>query len=314
MQHTDAARRLADVVRAVRPPLPINVASSFASLEGRTALVTGVTDGSMGHGVALALARQGCAVACVDVASHKQSLCRACDSITAISGNATLAITADCTNRAELAAAFAEATEHLGPIRIVVAAVGGMGYTGGRGAGEEVKDADRFVDADLSSGFADLVQTTQFATYHTCQLAAQTMLTQGSGGRIIVIGSVMSDMGRAGSAACAFITDSFRCSSRLLLTAARTPCRYCKQGSHQAIREGPCYRAGTKCDYCKHHTARRDRHSGPATVRACCFSLAKADPRHPPTTHRHRSLALHAFTVRWNNAPQGRATERSRCG
>ena len=28
------------------------------------------------------------------------------------------------------------------------------------------------------------------------------MLRQGSGGRIIVIGSVMSDMGRPGSAAC----------------------------------------------------------------------------------------------------------------
>ena len=73
----------------------------------------------MGHGIALALARQGCAVACVDVSSHEQSLRRACDSITVSTGRTALALTADCTNRAELAAAFAQATEQLGPLRIV---------------------------------------------------------------------------------------------------------------------------------------------------------------------------------------------------
>ena len=59
----------------------------------------------MGHGIALALARQGCAVACVDVASHEHSLRRACDSITASTGSTATAFTADCTDRAELAAA-----------------------------------------------------------------------------------------------------------------------------------------------------------------------------------------------------------------
>ena len=211
MQHSsNTARRVGEVARAVCSTAPAAVSTctgGFASLHGRTALVTGVTDGSMGHGIALALARQGCAVACVDVASHQESLRRACDSITSSTGSTTLALTADCTDRPELAAAFAEATAQLGSLRIVVAAVGGMGYTGGRGAGEEVKDASSFVAANLSGGFADIVQTTQFATYHTCQLAAQTMIKQGAGGRIIVIGSVMSDMGRPGSAACAPLFD-----------------------------------------------------------------------------------------------------------
>jgi NAD(P)-dependent dehydrogenase (short-subunit alcohol dehydrogenase family) len=72
----------------------------------------------MGHGIALALARQGCAVACVDVASHEHSLRRACDSITASTGSTATAFTADCTDRAELAAAFLQATEQLGPLRI----------------------------------------------------------------------------------------------------------------------------------------------------------------------------------------------------
>eukprot|EP01043_Picozoa_sp_COSAG02_P036963 COSAG02_NODE_2745_length_8108_cov_2699.027469_4_plen_235_part_00 len=212
MQHSSnaATRRLGEVTRAVcpTPPAAVSTASGgFASLRGRSALVTGVTDGSMGHGIALALARQGCAVACVDVTSHQESLRRACDSITSSTGSTTLALTADCTDRAELAAAFAETTERLGSLHIVVAAVGGMGYTGGRGAGEEVKDADSFVAANLSGGFADVVQTTQFATYHTCQLAAEQMLKQGNGGRIIVIGSVMSEMGRPGSAACAPLFD-----------------------------------------------------------------------------------------------------------
>ena len=39
------------------------------------------------------------------------------------------------------------------------------------------------------------------------------MLRQGSGGRIIVIGSVMSDMGRPGSAACEAPTTSPLCAS-----------------------------------------------------------------------------------------------------
>ena len=34
----------------------------FGSLAGRNALVTGVSEGSMGHGIAKALARQGCQV------------------------------------------------------------------------------------------------------------------------------------------------------------------------------------------------------------------------------------------------------------
>ena len=72
----------------------------------------------MGHGIALALARQGCAVACVDVASHEHSLRRACDSITASAGSTATAFTADGTDRAELAAAFLQATEQLGPLRI----------------------------------------------------------------------------------------------------------------------------------------------------------------------------------------------------
>ena len=156
----------------------------------------------------------------------------------------------------------------------VVAAVGGMGYTGGRSAGDEVKDANRFVDADLSGGFADLVQTTQFATYHTCQLAAQTMLRHGDGGRIIVIGSVMSDMGRAGSAACAprlraNCFNAIRCLCgclRVLLHFAR---RHGEQSSHQAVCQGPGDRARPSCNNCQHHSARCDRHDWSASV-SCC--------------------------------------------
>ena len=170
-----AARRLRSLARALAPSAQ-PAAGGFASLDGRVALVTGVTDGSMGHGIALALARQGCSVACVDVASHEESLRRAADGITAETGAATLAITADCTDRAELESAFT-AAEALGELRIAVAAVGGMGYTGGRGAGQEVKDAASFVEADLAGGFADLIQTTQFATCQpppSCTAASQS--------------------------------------------------------------------------------------------------------------------------------------------
>ena len=41
--------------------------------------------------------------------------------------------------------------------------------------------------------------TTQFSSWHTAQCAAQRMAAQGSGGRIILIGSVMADMAAPGA-------------------------------------------------------------------------------------------------------------------
>ena len=182
------------------------------------ALVTGVSHGSMGHGIALALARKGCQVACIDVLSHEESLRAATAEITAATGQRCLPLTADCTNRDELTVAFGQAIAELGNLRVVVAAVGGAGYTGSRSPGQEVQDSPTFTTSDLGGGFSDMITTTQFATYHTMQLAAQAMLAHGETARLIIIGSVMADMGRSGSAAYAVSKAAVRQLSKVLAT------------------------------------------------------------------------------------------------
>ena len=107
------------------------------SLRGRAALVTGVSDGSMGHGIALALAAQGAAfVVCVDVPHHRASLATACAKVEAAAakpgGCKALPFEADCTDRAALDELFVAAAAAVGgAIHVVVATVGGGGYTAG---------------------------------------------------------------------------------------------------------------------------------------------------------------------------------------
>jgi NAD(P)-dependent dehydrogenase (short-subunit alcohol dehydrogenase family) len=46
-----------------------------------------------------------------------------------------------------------------------------------------------------------ILALTQFATFYTCREAAKHMRSQGGGGRIIIIGSVMSEFAAVGSTA-----------------------------------------------------------------------------------------------------------------
>ena len=149
-----------------------------------------------------------------------------------MSGVQALPLTADCTDRAQLEVAFAAAEAELGgPPTIVVAAVGGAGYTGGRKPGDEVAKGGlttAFAEEDIDGSLQDMITTTQFATYHTCQLAARGMLRHGAGGRILVIGSVMADMGRPGSAAYAGSKAAIRQMAKVqpwvVGSFSRTPC------------------------------------------------------------------------------------------
>ena len=64
--------------------------------------------------------------------------------------------------------------------------------------------AERKADSSsiLGMSFDDYLKTTtttQFSSWHTAQCAAQRMAAQGSGGRIILIGSVMADMAAPGA-------------------------------------------------------------------------------------------------------------------
>jgi NAD(P)-dependent dehydrogenase (short-subunit alcohol dehydrogenase family) len=265
-------------------------AAPFASLQGRCALVTGVSFGSMGHGIAAALASRGCRVACVDVAAHELSLRQACDDVSRQSGRGgassqPLPLVADCTDRQQLEAVFDEAVAAFGEqLHIVVAAVGGAGYTAQRAAaGQEVQDSSQFRDSDMSEtgSFTHMIQTTQWATYHTCQCAARRMLRHRSdnggdgrsGGRIIVIGSVMVGHG---SVSLRWVSDGdafVRACVRACVRAGRhgSPrlrCLRCLQGSSAAVHESARHRAGTGRDHVQRDPAWRDGHHRAAARRA----------------------------------------------
>ena len=79
------------------------------SLAGKSAVVTGAREGSMGHGIALALAELGANVCVCELPDRLASLDATVAGIEA-HGVRALAIGADCTNRADIEAMFTQAS------------------------------------------------------------------------------------------------------------------------------------------------------------------------------------------------------------
>jgi len=91
-------------------------------LAGRTALVTGASDG-LGLATATALAREGVRLA---IASRgKEKLGAASEAIRAATGVEVLALPADVTDREQCAALVESVASRLGPVEILVANAGG---------------------------------------------------------------------------------------------------------------------------------------------------------------------------------------------
>ena len=74
---------------------------------------------------------------------------------------------------------------------------------GGTVQGKAVSTAGKeYTVVDHSTeDYMGILALTQFATFYTCREAAKRMRAQGNGGRIIIIGSVMSNFAAKGSAA-----------------------------------------------------------------------------------------------------------------
>jgi NAD(P)-dependent dehydrogenase (short-subunit alcohol dehydrogenase family) len=74
---------------------------------------------------------------------------------------------------------------------------------GGTVQGKAVSTAGKeYTVVDHSTeDYMGILALTQFATFFTCREAAKRMRAQGDGGRIIIIGSVMSNFAAKGSAA-----------------------------------------------------------------------------------------------------------------
>ena len=180
---------------------------SLFRLDGKSALVTGVGLGTMGHGIAVCLARQGCNVACLGVEKFLGDLRQVCDSIEEDFGVTAIPVLGDVSVKESVEAAVDEAAARLGGLDISVATVGGGGAAGARFGGA-ADSADPSLGAGAKSvadsdweDYLRIVTVTQFSAIWTNGAAARHMVKQGRGGRIFFIGSVMQNGASKGAAA-----------------------------------------------------------------------------------------------------------------
>jgi glucose 1-dehydrogenase len=151
---------------------------------GKVALITGASRG-IGRGIALRLASEGADIV-VNYRSHPDE---AQDLIGQIGelGCRALPFQADVADRGAVERMFAAAIEHFGRLDIAVA-----------NAALSVREP---VIAAKWEHVLRTIEVSQFGVFHTCQLAAQQMVRQGRGGKIIIISSLHEEIAFPNSAA-----------------------------------------------------------------------------------------------------------------
>ncbi len=152
--------------------------------DSKVAVITGAARG-IGRGIALRLATEGADVVVVDV-SHPEEAEKVARLI-ATHGRRALVCQADVADRDAVESMFVRAVAEFGRIDIAVA-----------NAAISIREA--VIDAEWSHVQRTL-EVSQFGVFHTCQFAAQQMVRQGSGGKIIIISSVHAELAVPRSAA-----------------------------------------------------------------------------------------------------------------
>jgi glucose 1-dehydrogenase len=146
---------------------------------GKVALVTGAARG-IGRGVALCLAEEGADIIVNDLPPREGLGARGTVAEVEALGRRALAYDADISDREQVAALFAAGVAHFGHIDVVVA-----------NAAFSIREL--VVEAQWEHVLRT-IEVTQFGVYHTCQAAAQQMVAQGSGGKIVIIGSILGEI------------------------------------------------------------------------------------------------------------------------
>jgi glucose 1-dehydrogenase len=159
---------------------------SVQRFEGKVALVTGAARG-IGRGVALCLAEEGARLIVNDLPPTAGVGARGTVSEIAALGRQALAYDADISDREQVAALFAAGVAHFGRIDVVVA-----------NAAFSIREP--MIEAQWEHALRT-IEVTQFGVYHTCQAAAQQMVKQGGGGKIVIIGSILGEIAFPNSAA-----------------------------------------------------------------------------------------------------------------
>ena len=147
--------------------------------EGKVALITGAGRG-IGRGVALCLAEDGADTIVNDLPPAEGAGARGTAQEVEALGRRALAYDADIADREQVAALFAAGAAHFGRIDIVVA-----------NAAFSIREP--VVEARWEHVLRT-IEVTQFGVFHTCQAAAQRMLEQGGGGKIVIIGSILAEV------------------------------------------------------------------------------------------------------------------------
>jgi glucose 1-dehydrogenase len=151
-------------------------------LAGKVALVTGAARG-IGQGIAVCLAEEGADVIVNDLppdaypdAADARGTVEAIEAL----GRRALVCYADVSDRAQVAAMFATGARQFGRLDIAVA-----------NAAISIREP---VVAARWENVLRTIEVAQFGVYHTCQAAAQQLVAQGQGGKIVIVGSVLAEL------------------------------------------------------------------------------------------------------------------------
>jgi NAD(P)-dependent dehydrogenase (short-subunit alcohol dehydrogenase family) len=158
----------------------------MARLEGKVAIITGAASGN-GRGMALRFAEEGADVVVADVdAAGAEETTRRVEAL----GRRALARRCDVSKKAEVDALMAAAVERLGRIDVAVANAGVV---------ESDTDCLRLTEAQWQR----TIGVNLSGVFFTLQAAANRLVAQGGGGRLIAISSIMAEWGAAGTPAYA---------------------------------------------------------------------------------------------------------------
>jgi NAD(P)-dependent dehydrogenase (short-subunit alcohol dehydrogenase family) len=145
-------------------------------LKDKVAIVTGAGSGN-GRGIALRFAREGCAVACVDM--DRETAARTAAEVVEL-GAASIAVQADIARRDDVAAMVARVIERFGRVDVLVNNAGIEVLTHLLDVDEA--EWDRTIDVNLKG------------TFLCAQAAAREMVRLGIAGRIVNIASICAEV------------------------------------------------------------------------------------------------------------------------
>lgn len=144
----------------------------------KVAVITGAARG-IGRGIARCLADEGAHVVIADLPTQAEAATDLVDEVERL-GRTALFLPTDVSQREQVQSLFDGCLEHFGRLDIAVS-----------NAAFSIRQP--VIEAEWEKALRT-IEVTQFGAYHTCQAAAQRMVAQGHGGKIVLISSVLYEI------------------------------------------------------------------------------------------------------------------------